>query len=198
MTIDIALKEWACVCDLLVEGRCGLLLRKGGVHEHAGPGRFRLEHDRFALFPAWEHENLDWIKPTLRPSRGPIRQEPAEIELRGFAEVAGIWELPKVGGRAAFDRLDDLHPWLPPQVDMRFDYKPDRPLYVMLVRAYALDRPEVVPNRRAFAGCKSWVPLEGPDAVETTGARPAVGEAEFSRWRAEVEQALAGGQHEGR
>ncbi|MEL7089128.1 MAG: DUF1802 family protein [Planctomycetota bacterium] len=67
--IDIALKEWACVCDLLLEGKTCLLLRKGGVHEYDGPGRFKLEYDRFALFPAWEHENLDWIKPGLRPSQ---------------------------------------------------------------------------------------------------------------------------------
>ena len=203
MTIDIALKEWACVCDLLVEGRCGVLLRKGGVHELAGPGRFRLEHDRFALFPAWEHENLAWIKPELRPDRGPIQHEPAEIELRGYAEVAGLWEVPQVGGREAFDRLDDLHPWLPPQVDMRFDYKPDRPLYAMLVRAYALDEPKIIPNRRSFAGCRSWVPLEGSDRLgggdanqvgaREEGAKAAVGDREFARWRERVEAALGRG-----
>lgn len=165
--IDIALKEWACVCDLLVEGRACLLLRKGGVHEHDGPGRFKLEHDRFALFPAWEHENLDWIKPELRPRRGPITEEPNEIELKGYAEVAGIWEVPS---RAAFDELDDLHPWLPPQVDMRFDYKPERPLYAMLVRAYRLEQPKVIMNRPAFAGCKSWVSLEGQDVIDRTDA----------------------------
>ncbi len=169
--IDIALKEWACVCDLLVEGRACLLLRKGGVHEWDGPGRFKLEHDRFALFPAWEHENLEWIKPELRPARGPIEEEPSELTFRGYAEVAGIWQVPS---REAFDKLDDLHPWLPPQVDMRFDYKPDRPLYAMVLRAYRLAEPKVVPNRRAFAGCRSWVPLEGGDVIDASGAAPAV------------------------
>ncbi|MEO1237669.1 MAG: hypothetical protein AAFX76_12855, partial [Planctomycetota bacterium] len=54
----------------------------------------------------------------------------------------GLWEVPppEVGGREAFDRLDDLHPWLPPQVDMRFGYKPERPLYVVLVQAFRFDR----------------------------------------------------------
>ena len=28
--LDIALKEWAVVCDLLLEGRLAVLLRKGG------------------------------------------------------------------------------------------------------------------------------------------------------------------------
>lgn len=170
--IDIALKEWSCVCDLLMEGRVCLLLRKGGVHEWDGPGRFKLEHERFAMFPAWEHENLGWVKPTLRPGRGPIEDEPIQIELKCFAEVAGIWEVPS---RAAFDTLDHLHAWLPPQVDMRFNYKPDRPLYAMLLRAYRLDKPKVIPNRSAFSGCVSWVPLEGDDRID-----PSVGSAVLS------------------
>src|SRR5690606_840280 len=53
--LTVALKEWAVVCDLLLEGKCSLLLRKGGVHEDRGPGRFELEHERFTLYPAWEH-----------------------------------------------------------------------------------------------------------------------------------------------
>ncbi len=190
--IDIALKEWACVCDLLVEGKACLLLRKGGVHEDGGPGRFKLEHDRFALFPAWEHETLEWIKPELRPVRGPITEEPAEIEIKGYAEVAGIWEVPppEVGGRQAFDQLDDLHPWLPPQVDMRFNYKPDRPLYAMLVRAYRFDSSKVIPNRRAFAGCKSWVPLTSSDVVDETHGSLAITPAKLSAIRAIVDQTL--------
>lgn len=189
--IDIALKEWSRVCDLLVEGKVCLLLRKGGVHEDGGPGRFKLEHERFALFPAWEHETLEWIKPGLRPSRGPIEQEPAEIVIKGFAEVAGIWEVPASGGRAAFDRLDDLHPWLPPQVDMRFNYKPDRPLYAMLVRAYRLESPRVIPNRRAFAGCRSWVPLDEADRVTTRPAERAISTARLDTIRERVQQELS-------
>lgn len=190
--IDIALKEWACVCDLLVEGKACLLLRKGGVHEDGGPGRFRLEHDRFALFPAWEHETLDWIKPDLRPRRGPITEEPAEIEFKGYAEVAGIWEVPSVedGGREKFDQLDDLHPWLSPQVDMRFNYKPERPLYALLVRAYRFDVPKATPNRRAFAGCKSWVPLTAGDRIDPTASHPAVKATELEALCQRIETTL--------
>ena len=67
MQLDIALKEWAIVCDFLAQGKCALLLRKGGIHEAGGPGRFALNHDRFLMFPAWEHERLDWIKPDWLP-----------------------------------------------------------------------------------------------------------------------------------
>ncbi|MEM6458712.1 MAG: DUF1802 family protein [Planctomycetota bacterium] len=184
--LDIALKEWACVCDLLVEGKVCLLLRKGGVHEDGGPARFRLEHDRFALFPAWEHENLAWIKPELRPARGPIDVEPPEITFRGYAEVVGLWEVPS---RTAFDRLDDLHPWRPPQVDMRFDYKPERPLYAVLVLAYRFDQPHVIPNCPSFAGCRSWVPLDAEDRPHASG-EPAMSDAAVAAAAERIAQAL--------
>ncbi|NBC11244.1 MAG: DUF1802 family protein [Planctomycetes bacterium] len=175
--LDLALKEWAIVCDLLVEGRCALVLRKGGVHEEGGPGRFKLEHERFALFPAWEHERLDWIKPAFRLREAPIEDEPAQIELRGYAEVGRIWEVPS---REAFDALDDLHPWTAEQIDMRFNYKPERPLFLLALRAYQLSEAKVIPNRPSFAGCRSWVPLPPEDAVDETGATPAMSDDRFA------------------
>lgn len=184
MLMNTALKEWASVCDLLAQGRCTLLLRKGGVHETTGPGRFCLEHERFAFFPAWEHEKLDWLKPALRPDRGPIAVEPKEIVFRGWGEVAGIWPVPT---RAALDLLDDLHPWLPPQIDMRFDYKPDRPVYALLVRAHRFAQPVVRANDAAFAGCRSWVPL---GELDTAGSVAAMDDASFEAVRERVAAAL--------
>ena len=187
MLLTTALKEWASVCDLLAEGCCTLLLRKGGVHETTGPGRFRLEHDGFAFFPAWEHEKLNWLKPVLRPDRGPIENEPDEILFRGWGEVAGVWP---VATRDALDALDDLHPWLPPQIDMRFDYKPDRPVYALLMRAYRFAEPVVRANAPAFAGCRSWVSFSedggGRGSIDTAGSVAAINDMTFKVIRKRV------------
>ncbi len=185
--IDLALKEWAIVCDLLVQGRCCLLLRKGGIAEEGGPGRFKLEHDRFAFFPAWEHENLEWIKPGFLIRDTPIVGAPPEIALQGYGEVAGIWRVPS---RGAFDQLDDLHPWTAPQIDMRFDYKPERPLYLLALRVFKLSSPKVIPNRAAFAGCRSWVPLPAEDRVDEAGAAAVMGDEAFAGVLRRVTQAL--------
>lgn len=186
--VDVALKEWAIVCDLLAAGRCCLVLRKGGVHEDHGPGRFRLEEDRFALFPAWEHEKLDWIKPHWLEGfrREPVQTEPEEITLAAVAQVARAWTVPS---RAAFDRLDDLHPWAKPQVNLRFAYKPERPLYAVALRVTRLQHPRRLPNRPAFAGCRSWVPLEGADAIEPLG-EPAMPAAELEAQLERIGSAL--------
>ncbi|MEM6553859.1 MAG: DUF1802 family protein [Planctomycetota bacterium] len=200
--IGVALKEWAVVCDFLAEGRCALLLRKGGVHERGGPGRFELDYERFALFPATEHERLDWVKPgwLKQGYRDRDRSQAtglneaggsgqATVRFRGWGEVDWIGVVPS---RGAFDRLDDLHPWLAPQIDMRFGYKPDRPLYAVLVRAYRLAEPRVIAERDGFAGCVSWVPLEGGDALDVSGSEPAMEDAAFAAMRERVVGTLSG------
>jgi hypothetical protein len=186
------LKEWAVVCDLLATGELAILLRKGGIEETAGPGRFELEHDRFALFPAWEHQKPDRIKEAYRDRVHVFDQEPTELPLNAMGVVtpATIWQVPS---RQAFEQLDDLHCWTTPQIDMRFDYKPDRPLFLMAVRVYRLPRPRTIPNRESYAGCKSWVPLQANDHVDASDAEPVLDESAFDQIVQRVDRALNGG-----
>ena len=55
-----ALKEWAVVCRALEEGRQVLLLRKGGILEYRQG--FKVRHDRFLLFPTYEHQSRDHLQ----------------------------------------------------------------------------------------------------------------------------------------
>jgi hypothetical protein len=190
MSLDIALKEWAVVCDLLASGELAILLRKGGIEESAGPGRFELEHDRFALFPAWEHQKPDRIKEPFRDRVKVFDQEPSELTLRAMGVVTPetIWPVPS---REAFDQLDDLHCWTTPQIDMRFNYKPERPLYLMAVRVYRLPEAKTIANRETYAGCKSWVPLEAGDEVDVTNAQPVLEDAAFERVLERINRAFS-------
>ncbi len=160
--LDIALKEWAIVCELLVSGELALLLRKGGIAETGGAGVFELEHKRFGLFPAWEHQKSEMLKEAYRTRPVLEETEPARIPLPGVGEAIRIWQVPS---REAMDALDDLHCWSQAQIDMRFDYKPDRPLYLMAVRAWRLHEPKVIEQHAAYRGCRSWVPLRDGDDV---------------------------------
>jgi hypothetical protein len=64
---------------------------------------------------------------------------------------------------------------------MRFNYKPENPLYLMAVRAYRLPRESTVPNRPEYAGCKSWVPLRPSEAVEDSAAEAVMSDEAFTR-----------------
>ncbi len=164
--LHVALKEWAITCDLLLEGSLALLLRKGGIHEDKGPGRFELEHDRFALFPSWAHQKPEMVKDPLR-GRVQVLQEPATITLAAWAHATDVWRVPD---RTRLEQLDDLHCWTAAHLDMRFSYKPQNPLYLVAVRTYRLDRAKTVKNHAQYAGCKSWVPLRTGDEVDDAGS----------------------------
>ena len=182
-SLRVALKEWASVCRALETGRQVLLLRKGGIYESAG--EFELEHRQFVLFPTYLHQNAKMLKPDAREGLEPRDAEPSQVRLSAAGVVTDIVRLTS---RAQVDALDDEHVWLPPLIDMRFNYRPDNPLYLLLVRAYRLPGPTSVENTPAYAGCKSWVPLDQP--VNVAGAQPAVADAAYGHRRQRILETL--------
>ncbi len=175
-SLNVALKEWAIVCDALASGRQMLLLRKGGISE-AG-GEFEIEHRAFLLFPTYLHQNPQMVKEELRASVEPRAQEPNQIIISSIAVITDIVQL---GWRKQMDAIEDQHIWTAPLIDMRFNYRPDRPLYLMLLRAYRLPSPITIENTRAYWGCKSWVPLT--ESIATGDAVPVLDDAQFHATR---------------
>ena len=159
VTVDVALKEWQVVCDAIAAGEQSILLRKGGIQE--GPNGFRFEHDRFALLPTRLHQKPDMLKPQYRDAIDAGEAEPASFTLTHAAEVIDIRT---VGSREELDRLAEPHVWAAPYLDLRWDYRPERPLYLVTVRPLRLAGPFELRNTYQVAGCRSWVPLpEAPD-----------------------------------
>jgi hypothetical protein len=87
------------------------------------------------------------------------------------------------------DALDDQHVWAKPLIDMRFNYRPENPLYLLLVRTYRLDQAVPIDNAPAYAGCKSWVPLQS--AIDTGRSRPVLDDAQFASRRQGILYRLA-------
>jgi hypothetical protein len=67
---------------------------------------------------------------------------------------------------------------------MRFNYRPENPLYLLLVRAYRLHAPVTIDNTPAYAGCKSWVPLDQP--IATGDAIPAMDDVKYEARRSSI------------
>jgi hypothetical protein len=156
-SLQVALKEWASVCTALGQGTQIMLLRKGGIYESAG--EFELEHREFLLFPTYVHQNLKMLKPAGQAGFEARSEEPKQIRMSAAGVVTDIIQLKS---RQQMDLIDSEHIWTPPLIDMRFSYRPENPLYLLLVRAYRLHEPQTVENTPAYAGCKSWVPLDQP------------------------------------
>ena len=159
-SLQIALKEWASVCTALETGRQIILLRKGGIYESGG--EFELENREFLLFPTYLHQNLKMLKPEAHAGFEAKTAEPEQVRISAAGVVTDIVQ---VKSRWQTECADEEHIWATPLIDMRFSYRPQNPLYLVLVRAYRLHDPLTIANTPAYAGCKSWVPLEQEVAV---------------------------------
>src|SRR5438874_6685597 len=182
--LNVALKEWASVCSALEEGRQIILLRKGGILEAIGG--FELEHPQFFLFPTNLHQNAQMLKEPERKRLVALKEEPAQIVLSSAATVTDIIRL---RDRAQMDRLEHEHVWTSPLIDMRFSYRPQNPLYLLVLRVYRLAAPMEIANTPEYAGCKSWVPLTSP--MQTGGATAAIAESSFEARRSGIKKLLA-------
>jgi hypothetical protein len=121
------------------------------------------------------------LKELERAGFEPRTEEPAEITLSAAGVVTDIIQ---VKSRAQIDALDAEYIWSPPLIDMRFNYRPENPLYLMLVRAYRLHEPITITNTPAYAGCKSWVPLD--HSIELGDALPVLDDVRFEHRRTTI------------
>jgi hypothetical protein len=171
--LKVGLKEWATVCGALGDGRQIILLRKGGIYESAG--EFEIEHRTFALFPTFLHQNAEMLKESERGGLSSVSAEPQKIQISLAGEITDIIPMKS---REVMDRLDDQHVWSSKLIDMRFNYRPENPLYLLILRAFRLREAVTIVNTPAYAGCKSWVPLE--EGIDARDAAPVISDVEFS------------------
>src|SRR6201989_1735384 len=197
--MPVAFKEWAVTVRALAEGEQLVTLRKGGIRE---PNRhFELEHDRFFLYPTFDHQRNDLVReahhPELRggreegvgrdaepPSRaitldGGIAQ-PDRVRIRAWAEVAGAWT---VTDRRAVDALSPLHVGTTDYAETRLAWKRRHPRHVLLLRTYRIPRPVPVRVRDDSGGCRSWLEITRDLPFEGT---PVLSDEEFERASEEI------------
>ena len=173
-TNHMALKEWAMVVQALQEGRQILLLRKGGIAE-AG-GQFRIQHTEFFLYPTFLHQDKEYIRPEFYPTFDEIQKGEAFGRVR-MASYAVVEEVIQATDLALLQKLEPYHIWTPAYIDLRYRYKPENPLSVMLLRTYTLPQVMEFEETRAYKGCKSWVPLDFE--IATAGVTPVLTDRDF-------------------
>ena len=157
-----ALKEWAVVDEALGSGEQAVLLRKGGIHEKGG--RFEIEHEEFLIYPTYLHQAPELLKPSFRARCSDGRTDKDRVTIRHFTRVVERAPAPPTPETA--DHWDRFHIYSPELIQKRYAYKPERPLWLLLIRAYRLASPTTIAETPAYAGCRSWVSLDEPVCVE--------------------------------
>lgn len=154
--MKIALKEWSVAIRAMEMGQQDVIFRKGGIAEPEGD--FRLTHDQFLLYPAREHQKSHLLKPGYLPLLQQVKeaQQGHHVTIRSRATVVRYQLIRTLDEAKAYDAR---HIWNDEFIQMRLDYKPDRPLYVIELAVHPLADPLQFIETTEYAGCKSWVEL---------------------------------------
>jgi hypothetical protein len=165
--MNAALKEWACVIAALGAGKQTILLRKGGVVE--GMRGFKSRHPEFLLFPTFEVQHASWLRPEFQTLAA--EQPTNQLQICHLARVTDVIAAP--------DSLGAVHIWTDEFLTARRAYRPELPLFLILVRVYRLANPVTIPNRIYYAGCKSWVRLM--EDIDISGAEPVLDDGAYDK-----------------
>ncbi|MFI5461036.1 MAG: DUF1802 family protein [Isosphaerales bacterium] len=184
----VAFKEWAGVCDALIQGRQSLIVRKGGISEGAGPGTFVPEHSEFWLYPTWVHQAEQGLRGSggTGPPAHPVDPGGA-ISIRALVRVGPIGY---VESEETLPELEEFHIFTAETIVKRFRYRQPG-LWVLGARVWRHDPGFVVAASPEHAGCKTWVNLDEP--LPTTALSPVLDEAEWTAVCRRLRAILEGG-----
>ena len=183
----IAFKEWASIVGAMAAGKQILILRKGGIREENG--EFTVEHNEFFLFPTFEHQKKEDLKPEAHHYLDEALQSKpnlSQIPIRFYAETCGIFHL---NHEADLNLIDSFHVWSSEAIKERFHFGKNKGLYVLAVKVFQLPKPHQVPYLAEYGGCKSWVELATP--LSTEGAKAVLSEFQFSNAWKKVQQTFS-------
>jgi hypothetical protein len=183
-----AYKEWAVIVHALLAGEQIVDVRKGGIHEE---GRhFALSSSRLWLYPTYEHQRPELVKPAYRHWIEAGADDRA-IRLTGFADVVGVARLTEPEELAA---LDGKLVWTGEYAESRLRWKRRDPLWVLALRVHRLLEPINVPYREEYGGCTSWVELVGvPGDPASLPSEPVLSDVAFEARLKGVRDALPRG-----
>src|SRR5271166_4110239 len=196
--MPIAFKEWAVTVRALAEGEQLLTLRKGGLQQAEKP--FKLAHERFFLYPTFDHQPGDLVReshqpelrraleegvwsdgePSLRELAAGAVQQPDRVRIRAWAEVAGHFT---ISDPRCVDALSPFYVWTTDYAEKRLAWKRHQPLHVLLLRTFRIPRPVTVKVKDEYSPTQAWVELQRDLPFEGT---PVLSDAEFERASEEI------------
>lgn len=200
--MPIAIKEWAVTVRALSEGEQLLIFRTD--RDADSPA---LEHDRFFLFPTFEHARNDVVRgahvPELRraleegvwpdgdPAISALTQpggieQPDRVRVRAWAEVAGEYT---VTNQRAISELSPFYIWTTDYAQKRLGWRRGAPLHVTLLRTHRIPRPVTIRVRPEHDFGPDWLEITRELPFEGT---PVLSEIEFGRVQDEIEAIVSG------
>jgi hypothetical protein len=151
-----ALKEWATVVKALENGDQTIILRKGGILET--DSGFKIESKKFFLFPTYEHQGNDGIKPQFQNYLDEVKKgqpKNGHNKITSYAEVLHEVDL---DSEEKINALSSFHIWSDDYVKTRMNWMPDKPIKAVFLKISKIPELEI-PIKSEYHGCKSWIDI---------------------------------------
>lgn len=181
-----ALKEWSVAINALAQGKTILLLRKGGIREEGR--QFKVAHDEVLLYPTFEHQKPDLLKPEYADKVSPVESgwHPEAVRIGSWAKITDIF---MVSYEPSIAALLPYHIWNERFASDRLKWKPSQPMYILLLRIYKLAQPQSIVYRPEYGGCKSWIDLAAP--ISIADSVPVLSDGEYVKQANAIRNAIA-------
>jgi hypothetical protein len=105
--------------------------------------------------------------------------------------AARITHIDLVSNSDALYGLSSQHLYSDDFLRYRIENDPNKPLYVLFLRAYELPEPMQVPMELDYYGCKSWITLTEP--IRTAEATPVMSDRTYAERVRVIRRHLTGG-----
>lgn len=151
-----SLKEWATVVRALEDGKQTVILRKGGILEVASG--FKVEAGKFLLFPTFEHQNKQNLKPKFLKYLEEVESEMPPEGYNRITSYAEVLDEADVSSDEKINRLSNFHIWSDSYIEERKKWKPEKPMKAIFLKVYKI-LPIDVPLKSEYQGCKSWIEI---------------------------------------
>ena len=149
-----SLKEWATVIKALESGKQTVLLRKGGILEIASG--FKIESNKFLLYPTWEHQEFHHIKPEFHNFLEDVKSNHPEEGFNIVTSFAEVLDEADITSEKTIEKLSSFHIWSDSYIKERRNWKPEKLMKAVLLRVYKI--PEIkISLKPEYQGCKSWI-----------------------------------------
>lgn len=182
-----ALKEWAIAIYALESGQTIMLLRKGGIREQQG--RFQVLHPQVLLYPTFEHQQSLLLKAAYADmvQQVPSGWHPETVRIGSWAEITDI--LP-VSDEVIVRRLLPFHIWNEDFIRDRLKWKPQQPLFILLLRTYQLSHVQEILYQTEYSGCKSWIDITSP--IHLKASQPVLSDSNYQNLVKEIRSIVDG------
>ena len=113
---------------------------------------------------------------SLQVTLVPSGWHPENVRINSWAKITDVFS---VRGQSIIEQLLDYHIWHEEFIQERFKWKPQQPLYLLLLRVYRLSQSVQIPFRPKYGGCRSWIQLV--DSIAIANSIPVLDERHYAQ-----------------